>query len=474
MSTNRPRSILPVSFSVVVMAAGQGTRMRSKIPKVLHPICGRPMVHWPVHAAREAGAATIVVVGSPDGSLAEHLPEGVVHVVQPVQDGTGGAVAAASGELPHDVPVVILSGDVPLITAEAIRALVDAHQAGGAAATMATSILEDATGYGRVVRAADGSVEQVVETKAEGDATPEQLCIKEVNTGIFCFDTAALLSALPRVGTANVQRERYLPDTLPILRSDGRKVAAYVIDDPALTLGINDRVQLSDVTRLARRRILEAHMRAGVTVVDPDSTDVDVTVTIGQDTVLEPGTVLRGATVIGSDCHVGPQVTLTDCTLRDSVTIRHSFGTEATAHDNATVGPYAYLRPGAVLRERSKVGTFVEVKNSDIGPGAKVPHLSYIGDADVGADTNLGAATITANYDGRRKHRTTIGERVRSGVDVTFVAPVTVGDDAITGAGSVITRDVPAKALGIARARQTVVEDYAERQQADAQDGPGA
>jgi bifunctional UDP-N-acetylglucosamine pyrophosphorylase/glucosamine-1-phosphate N-acetyltransferase len=463
-----------VSFSVVIMAAGQGTRMRSKVPKVLHPICGRPMVHWPIHAAREAGAGTIVVVGSPDGSLAEHLPEGVAHVVQPVQDGTGGAVAAASGELPHDVPVVILSGDVPLITAEAIRELVDAHDAGGAAATMATSILEDATGYGRVVRAADGSVEQVVETKAEGDATPEQLRIKEVNTGIFCFDTAALLSALPRVGTANAQRERYLPDTLPILLSDGRTVAAHVIDDPALTLGINDRVQLAEVTQLARRRILEGHMRAGVTVIDPGSTDIDVTVTIGQDTVLEPGTVLRGATVVGSDCHVGPQVTLTDCTLRDSVTIRHSFAMQATAHDNVTVGPYAYLRPGTVLRERSKVGTFVEVKNSDIGPGAKVPHLSYIGDADVGADTNLGAATITANYDGRRKHRTVIGERVRSGVDVTFVAPVTVGDDAITGAGSVITRDVPAKALGIARARQTVIEDYAARQRADAQHGPGA
>ncbi|MCW3013077.1 MAG: glmU [Solirubrobacterales bacterium] len=463
-----------MSFSVVIMAAGQGTRMHSKTPKVLHPICGRPMVHWPIHAAREAGATTIVVVGSPDGSLAEHLPEGVAHVVQPVQDGTGGAVAAASGELPHDVPVVILSGDVPLITPEAIRQLVDAHAAAGAAATMATSILDDATGYGRVVRAADGTVEQVVETKADGDATAAQRRIKEINTGIFCFDTAALLSALPRVGTANAQRERYLPDTLPILRADGRTIAAHVIDDPALTLGINDRVQLAQVTQLARRRILEGHMRAGVTVVDPASTDIDVTVTIGQDTVLDPGTILRGATVIGADCHVGPQVTLTDCTLRDSVTIRHAFGTEATAHDNVTVGPYAYLRPGTVLRERSKIGTFVEVKNSDIGPGAKVPHLSYLGDADVGADSNMGAATITANYDGTRKHRTTIGARVRSGVDVTFVAPVTVGDDAITGAGSVITRDVPPQALAIARARQTVIEDYAARKRADAPDGPGA
>jgi bifunctional UDP-N-acetylglucosamine pyrophosphorylase/glucosamine-1-phosphate N-acetyltransferase len=460
-----------VSFSVVIMAAGQGTRMRSKVPKVLHPVCGRPMVHWPIHATREAGASTIVVVGSPDGSLAAHLPDGVAHVVQPVQDGTGGAVAAASGELPDGVPVVVLSGDVPLITAEAIRALVDALRQSGAAATMATAILDDATGYGRVVRAADGSVEQVVETKAAGDATAEQLLIREVNTGIFCFDTSALLSALPRVGTANAQGERYLPDTLPILRGDGASVGAHVIDDPALTLGVNDRVQLAQVTVLARRRILEALMRSGVTVLDPASTDVDVTVTIGQDTVLEPGTVLRGTTAIGAGCHVGPQVTLTDCTLRDNVTIRHAFGTEATAHDDVTVGPFAYLRPGTVLRERAKVGTFVEVKNSDIGAGAKVPHLSYIGDADVGEGTNLGAATITANYDGRHKHRTTIGSGVRSGVDVSFVAPVTVGDGAVTAAGSVITDDVPPGALGIARARQTVIEDYAARQQDVAQDG---
>jgi bifunctional UDP-N-acetylglucosamine pyrophosphorylase/glucosamine-1-phosphate N-acetyltransferase len=323
------------------------------------------------------------------------------------------------------------------------------------------------------VRAADGSVEQVVETKAHGDATPEQLQIREVNTGVFCFDAAALIAALPRVGTANAQRERYLPDTLPILREDGLTVAAHIIDDPALTSGVNDRVQLAQVTAVARRRILEDHMRGGVTVLDPSCTDVDATVTIGQDTVLEPGTVLRGATVIGAGCHVGPQVTLTDCTLRDNVTIRHAFGVEATAHDDVTVGPYAYLRPGTVLRERVKVGTYVEIKNSDIGPGAKVPHLSYIGDADVGEGSNLGAGTITANYDGRHKHRTTIGARVRSGVDVSFVAPVSVGDDAVTGAGSVITKDVPPGALAIARARQSVIEDYAARQHADAPDGPG-
>ena len=448
--------------------------MRSSTPKVLHPICGRPMVHWPIIAAREAGAGTIVVVGSPDGSLAAHLPEGVAHVVQPTQDGTGGAVAAAAPELPTDVPVVVLSGDVPLITAAAIRALVQTHISSGAAATMATAVLDDPTGYGRVVRAPDGTVEEVVETKADGDASEAQLQLREINTGVFCFDAKALLDALPRIGTDNAQGERYLPQTLPILRAQGATVAAHLVDDATLTLGINDRVQLAEVTRLARTRLLEDHMRAGVTVIDPATTDVDVTVTIGQDTTLEPGTILRGATSLGAGCHVGPQVTLTDCVLGDRVSIRHAFGTDATAHNDVTVGPFAYLRPGTVLRDGAKVGTFVEIKNSDIGSGAKVPHLSYIGDADVGAKANLGAATVTANYDGRRKHRTTIGERVRSGVDVTFVAPVTVGDDAVTGAGSVITEDVPAGALGIARARQTVIEDYAAREQADAPDGPGA
>ncbi len=460
-----------MSFSVVVMAAGQGTRMRSKVPKVLHPICGRPMVHWPILAAREAGAGTVVVVGAPDGSLAEHLPEGVVHVVQAVQDGTGGAGAAAVPSLPETGPVVVLSGDVPLITAPLIRALVDAHVHAGAAATMVTAVLDDPTGYGRVVRDADGHVEQVVETKAAGDARPEHLVLREVNTGIFCFEASALAAALPRVGTDNAQGERYLPDVLPILRADGETVAAHVVSDPAITEGVNDRVQLAAVTAVARRRTLEDHMRAGVTVVDPASVDVDVDVRIGPDTVLEPGTVLRGATTVGGGCRIGPQVTLTDCTLGDAVTIRHAFGTGAVADDGVTVGPYAYLRPGTVLRERAKVGTFVEIKNSDIGPGAKVPHLSYLGDADVGADSNMGAGTITANYDGRNKHRTTIGARVRSGVHVSFVAPVTVGDGAITGAGSIITHTVPAGALGIARARQQVIEDYAARQHPDSPDG---
>jgi bifunctional UDP-N-acetylglucosamine pyrophosphorylase / glucosamine-1-phosphate N-acetyltransferase len=456
-----------VSFSVIVMAAGQGTRMRSRVPKVLHPVCGRPMVHWPVAAAREAGAARVVVVGSPGGALEGRLPDGVRLAIQPRADGTGGAVAAGLPAAGGDGAVVVLSGDVPLITAAAVRALVDAHGASGAAATMATTVLDDPAGYGRVVRAADGSVERVVETKAAGDATDAELAIREVNTGIFCFDAAALADVIDRIGSDNAQGERYLPDALPLLRSAGGTVAAHVVDDPGLVLGVNDRVQLARVQELAQRRILEAHARAGVTVVAPGATHVDADVRIGPDTVLEPGTVLRGATRIGEGCTIGPSATLLDTTAGDGVTVLHSYTDGAVLHDGVRVGPFAYLRPGAVLRDGAKAGTFVEIKNSDIGAGAKVPHLSYVGDADVGEGTNLGASTITANYDGRAKHRTRIGARVRSSVHVSFVAPVTVGDDAYTGAGSVIVDDVPAGALGIARERQTNIEGYAARKSAD-------
>jgi bifunctional UDP-N-acetylglucosamine pyrophosphorylase/glucosamine-1-phosphate N-acetyltransferase len=371
-----------------------------------------------------------------------------------------------------DAPVVVLSGDVPLVTAAAIAALVDAHRQSGAAATMATTLLDDPTGYGRVVRAADGTVQDVVETKTAGDATPEQLAIREVNTGIFCFDAAALRDALPRLSTDNAQGERYLPQVLTLLRGEGSAVAAHVVDDPGLVMGVNDRAQLAVIRDIAQRRILDDHMRAGVTIVNPASTVVDASVVIGQDAVIEPGTVLRGTTQIAADAVVGPNTTLIDTTVGEGSKVLHAYATEAVLHAGVSVGPFAYLRPGTVLRDKSKVGTFVEIKNSDIGTGSKVPHLSYIGDADVGEATNLGAATITANYDGFNKHRTTIGSRVRSSVDVTFVAPVSVGDDAYTGAGSIITQDVPAGALGIARERQTNIEGYAARRAASLRPKP--
>lgn len=440
--------------------------MRSATPKVLHELCGRPMVAWPVLAAREAGAARVVVVSSPDVDLAPALPEGTSMAVQPVPDGTGGAVLAALPGVEPGIPVVILSGDVPLVSAEALTALVAAHVASGAAATMATTLLDDPSGYGRVVRDADGHVERVVETKKPGDATPEQLEIREVNTGIFCFDHAAVADALPRVGTDNAQGERYLPEVLTILREQGAVVAAHVVDDAALVLGVNDRVALADVRALAQRRILEAHMLAGVTIVDPASTVVDAGVTIGQDTVVEPFTCLRGATTVGRDARIGPSTTVIDTAIGDGVTVLHSYVQEAELRAGASVGPFAYLRPHALLREGAKAGTFVEIKNSDIGEGTKVPHLSYIGDADVGPGTNLGAATITANYNGKTKTkaRTTIGADVRTSVDTTLVAPVSLGDRAYTAAGSVVVQDVPDAALAVARARQRNVEGYADRE----------
>jgi bifunctional UDP-N-acetylglucosamine pyrophosphorylase/glucosamine-1-phosphate N-acetyltransferase len=433
--------------------------MRSRVPKVLHPICGRPMALWPVHAALEAGAGRVVVVGGPDRALAPVLPEGVILVVQERPLGTGDAVRSAAEHIDPDAPVVVLSGDVPLITAEAIRSLANAHESSGARATMVTAILDDPSGYGRVVRNEDGSVARVVETKTAGDATADELAIREVNSGLYAFAGGALVEQLAQLSNDNAQGEYYLPDVLPALAP----VQAHVLDDPTFMLGVNDRVDLQAVRAIAQQRVVDALARDGVTFVSPQTTVVDVGVRIGQDTVVEQGCTISGATTIGAGAHVGPHTTIRDSAIGDDVTVRQSYLDGAQLDAGATVGPFAYLRPKAHLREKAKAGTFVEIKNSDIGAGAKVPHLSYIGDADVGPGTNLGAATITANYDGVNKHRTTIGANVRTSVDTTFVAPVTVGDDAYTAAGSVITNDVPPGALGVARSRQTNIERYAER-----------
>ncbi len=453
---------------VVILAAGQGTRMRSALPKALHPLCGWPMIRWPIEAARAAGAGRIVVVGSPEQALADALPDDVTLVVQREPRGTAHALAAAAELIDPAAPVVVLMGDVPLVGPEAIRSLLAAHAADGAVATMVTMELADPSGYGRVVRNAEGGVERVVETKAPGDATPAELRIREVNTGIFAFDGGPLLGALGQVQPDNAQGEHYLPDVLGVLARAGGRVGAHRVADATLTLGVNDRVDLAHVRALAQRAIHERHMRAGVTIVDPASTLIDADVAIGADTMIEPCTFLRGATRIGQRCAIGPASTLIDAELADDVSVTHSYLVGCRAHAGVTIGPFAYLRPDTILRESAKAGTFVEIKNSDVGPGAKVPHLSYIGDADIGERSNLGAGTITANYDGRAKHRTRIGARVRGGVDTAFVAPVTVGDDAYTAAGSVIVEDVPPGALGVARARQANIEGYARRRDADA------
>ncbi len=425
--------------------------MRSATPKVLHEVCGRPMVLWPVQAALAAGAGRVIVVDSPARALADVLPEGVGLAVQPQPNGTGGAVVAGVAEVGGfdvDETVVVLSGDVPLIGAGTISELVAAHRQAGAAATMATTVLEDPSGYGRVIRDAAGALERVVETKVEGDATAAELEIDEVNTGIFAFEGRALERALPRLDSENAQGELYLPQVLDVLNADGLATAIHLVEDPSVVLGVNDRADLARVRRLAQDEIHTRHLLAGVGIVDPAATVIDVDVEIGRDTVIEPFSTIKGRTRIGEGC-----------------LIRHSYLIDCVLEDGASVGPFGYLRPGTVLRAGAKAGTFVEVKNSEIGAGAKVPHLSYIGDADVGEESNLGAGTITANYDGRVKSRTRIGRRVKGGVDTAFVAPVTVGDDAYTAAGSVITEDVPPGALGVARARQKNVEGYAEREE---------
>jgi bifunctional UDP-N-acetylglucosamine pyrophosphorylase / glucosamine-1-phosphate N-acetyltransferase len=358
-----------------------------------------------------------------------------------------------------DGPVVVLNGDAPLVTGDVLRGLLEAHAVDRAQATLASMELDDPSGYGRVVRRADGSVARVVETKVAGDASAEELAIREVNAGLYAFDGAALMDALARLTPDNAQGELYLPSTIELLD----RAAAHVLTDPTVMLGVNDRVELARIRALAQARINARHMRAGVTIVDPATTLVDVGVEIGADTVVQPSSFLRGATRIGERATIGPLTTLADVIVGDEATIVHSYATGCEIRDRVTVGPFAYLRPGTVLREGSKAGTFVEIKNSDIGEGTKVPHLSYIGDADVGPGTNLGAATITANYDGTRKHRTTVGADVHTSVDTTLVAPVTVGDGAFTGANSAITEDVPPGALGIARERQTNIEGYAER-----------
>jgi bifunctional UDP-N-acetylglucosamine pyrophosphorylase / glucosamine-1-phosphate N-acetyltransferase len=453
------------------MAAGQGTRMRSSLPKVLHEICGRPMVAWPILAAKEAGAGRICVIVSPDRDVSEALPDGAETIVQPEADGTGGALRAAADVVRDSDTVLILSGDHPLVSAEIIDELVATHREADAAATVMTTEMDEPGSYGRIVRGPDGDIERIVEAKAPGDATPEELAITEVNAGTYAFAGASLAEALERLTNDNAQGEYYLGDVLPLLRANGLRIAAYRAPDPGVNLGINDRADLARVADEARRRILTGHMRAGVTIEDPGATWIDAGVEIAPDTTILPGTTLRGLTRIGAGSTIGPMATLVDSTVGERATVVHSYLTSCEVGSEATVGPFAYLRPDARLGEGAKAGTFVEIKNSEIGAGAKVPHLSYIGDAEVGEGTNLGATTVTANYDGRNKNRTKIGKNVHTGVDTTFVAPVEVGDDAYTGAGSVITDDVPPGALGISRAEQKNVEGYSEKKAKESSEG---
>lgn len=453
------------------MAAGEGTRMHSSVPKVLHEVCGRPMLAWPIVAAREAGAGRICVIVSPDRDLSPALSDGVETVIQPEPDGTGGALRAAAGVVRDSDTVLVLSGDHPLISAGIIAELIATHRDAGAAATVMTTELDDPGSYGRIVRDSRGDIERIVEAKAAGDAAPEELAIREVNAGTYAFDASALAEALEGLTNDNAQGEYYLGDVLPLLREKGLRIAAYVAPDPGVNLGVNDRADLARAADEARRRILTAHMKAGVTIEDPSATWIDADVRIEPDATILPGSSLRGATAIGGGSRIGPMTTLIDASVGAGATVIQSYLVQCEVADEAMVGPFTYLRPDARIGAGAKAGSFVEIKNSEIGRGAKVPHLSYIGDAEVGEGTNLGASTVTANYDGRRKNRTKIGKNVHTGVDTTLVAPVEVGDDAYTGAGSVITEDVPPGALGIARAEQENVEGYAAKKAKESSEG---
>jgi len=402
----------------------------------------------------------VVCVVRPGEGVAEGLPPSVTVAEQREGEGTGAAVLAARGSVPEGRPVAVLSGDHPLIDAELLAGLVAAHRSAGAQATVLTTSSLDPAGYGRIVRSPEGSLERIVETKRTERLSEDVLAIREINLGTYVFEPGDLYAALKGVGEE--AGERYLTGAIGALAAGGR-VAAHPTDDARAAQGVNSRVELMDVERVARARLLESHARAGVTFAVPDSVELDVTVTIGEDTRVGAGATLKGSTRIGAGCRLGAHVTAVDAVIGDGASVERSHLVECEVGEGASIGPFAYLRPGARIGEGAKIGTFVEVKNSTIGAGAKVPHLSYIGDAEVGEGANVAAGNITANYDGRSKHRTQIGKDAKTGVNTSFVAPVSVGERAYTGAGSVIVEDVPEGALGISRPEQRNVEGYAQR-----------
>ncbi|MCX6464401.1 MAG: bifunctional UDP-N-acetylglucosamine diphosphorylase/glucosamine-1-phosphate N-acetyltransferase GlmU [Pseudonocardiales bacterium] len=456
--------------AALVLAAGAGTRMHSAVPKVLHPIGGRSLLGHAVHAVAAVAPEHLVVVlghgreqvAEGVSALADELQRPVVPAVQDEQLGTGHAVGCGLAPLPDDLdgPVLVTYGDVPLLEPDTLTALLAEHERAGAAVTLLTTALADPTGYGRVVRDAAGAVTAIVEHR---DATPEQRAIDEVNSGVYVLDAAFLRAGLARLGTANSQGELYLTDLVGIAHGDGAVVAALRCADAWQVTGVNDRVQLAAVRAELNRRVLERWMLAGVTVVDPASTWVDVQVQLAPDVVLHPGVGLHGLTAVGGGAEIGPDTTLTTCEIGAGARVVRTHGSDSVIGAGASVGPFAYLRPGARLGERGKIGTFVEVKNSDIGAGSKVPHLTYVGDATIGEHSNIGASSVFVNYDGVTKHRTVVGSHVRTGSDNTFVAPVQVGDGAYTGAGTVLREDVPPGALAVSAGSQRTIDGWVAR-----------
>jgi bifunctional UDP-N-acetylglucosamine pyrophosphorylase/glucosamine-1-phosphate N-acetyltransferase len=453
------------NLAIIVLAAGRGERMKSSLPKILHPLAGVPIVGHVLATARELGPEHVVVIVRHErdavaATVTELLPEAMI-VDQDEIPGTGRAVELGLAALPADFTgdVMIVSGDVPLLDASTLKDLLAAHRRASAAATLLSAIFEDATGYGRILRSANGSVEAIIE---QGDATPAQLEIHEVNSGSYIFELEPLRTQLARLDTRNSQGEKYITDVIGLLRKDGLDVSAVPVSENWIVGGVNDRVQLADASSRLNRLIVRGWQIAGVTVHDPATTWIDLQATIAEDVVILPGTMISGPTVIERGAIIGPDTSLDSCEVGEGAVVRRTDATLSVIEAGASVGPYAYLRPGTYLGAQGKIGAFVETKNSKIGNGSKVPHLSYIGDTTIGEGSNVGAGTITANYDGVAKNKTIIGAHVRTGSNTVLVAPVTLGDGAYTGAGAIVRKDVPPGALAVSVAPQRNMTGWVE------------
>lgn len=443
----------------VILAAGQGTRMKSRLYKVLHSVCGKPMVQHVVDQISLVGVdETVVVVGHGAEKVKDQLGNNITYVLQEDQLGTGHAVMQAEPVLKNKEGVtIVLCGDTPLITKETMESLLEFHAEHKAKSTILTAKATDPTGYGRIVRDSQGAVLRIVEHK---DATDEERMITEINTGTYCFDNAALFEALKHVGNTNVQGEYYLPDVIEILQNQGELIAAFQTASFEETLGVNDRVALASAESIMKNRINETHMRNGVTLIDPTNTYIGAEVTIGIDTVIKPGTVLSGKTVIGDNCEIGPNTEINDSRVGDQTMIKQSVVSKSDIGNDVTIGPFAHIRPESQIHDEVKVGNFVEIKKTIFGKGSKASHLSYIGDAQIGSDVNLGCGSITVNYDGKNKYLTKVEDGAFVGCNSNLIAPVTVGKNSYIAAGSTITDDVPENSLAIARERQMIKHEY--------------
>jgi bifunctional UDP-N-acetylglucosamine pyrophosphorylase/glucosamine-1-phosphate N-acetyltransferase len=445
--------------NAIILAAGKGTRMKSSLYKVLHPVCGKPMVEHVIENVSAIKASKIVtIIGHGAEEVKEVVGSKTEYALQAEQLGTAHAVMQAKDIVGNEEgTTLVICGDTPLITAETLEALLNVHDAQKAKATILTARTDNPAGYGRVIRNDDGLVEKIVEHK---DASPEELLVQEINTGTYCFDNKLLFECLENVSNENAQGEYYLPDVIEILKQKGEVVSAFETPNFDETLGINDRIALSQAEKILKRRINEGHMRNGVTIIDPDNTYIHPDVVIGSDTYIYPGTMITGKTTIGGECHIGPNTEIKDCEIQNRTVIRQSVAHDSQIGSDVQIGPFSHIRPQSAIHDEAKIGNFVELKKTTLGKGSKASHLSYLGDAEIGERVNVGCGSITVNYDGKNKFLTRIEDGAFIGCNSNLVAPVTVGKSAYVAAGSTITKDVPEEALSVARARQVNKENY--------------